>query len=1049
MFTSLVDLTMFLYVYPYTYTIGVSLNYYNFIFSMLTLVLLFIPLIAIAAIFSNMQYGIWARGEAQVTYVMSNHSPSTYKLHLRTTALWASVFALIITLIMFILYDCSSNYFQFTFFNLDVTYVNFSLGLDGSSLYFILLTTIIIPISLMSNWVSISNNLKPFLISILLLQILLLSVFLGLDGLLFYVYFESILPPLFILIGVFGSMNKVRASFYLFLYTLLGSLFMLLAILVMSSIGGFSDFDALYKTSFIYYSQLLLFSGIFFAFAVKTPTTFLNNWLLKAHVESPLSGSIILAGIVLKLSLYGIFRLILTILPKAYINSTVLVYVIGLITILYASLSTIRTVDVKELIAYSSVCHAAVYLMAAFSNSVSGIEGAILLGLAHGFVSSGLFICAGGVLYDRSTTRCITYYRGVTQLMPIFSIVFFVLCLGNCGVPLTLNFIGEFMSLYGILERHILFGALASSSIILSAAYTIYMFNRTAFSGSYSKYFVTNIPDVNKREFYMLLTLVIFTVIFGIYSAPILDGIHYSTTTLIYSSSSLLAIVPLTLKNTNTNGKRTYATYTSLSQKVANNVSIYNTKDINQNLYNKSDIFSLKGTKGIIHNNDKKMKLNNRQDGLKNKTKPMHVITESNYAGKIKHYPPANKEWSGSIYAYNSNNTKLSPYSDKLVSKLVRGYFNSYSRVLEGNIIKKRSRRYRLIRARLSTNRILVSRAEVKHTNDKALITVYIYNNDCRYYKNKLDNIVLNNNNIYKSIKQAELKLKPKLQYNRSNLYSLLYNKTFAVGGKSLESRFNMYEKKYIRDFFHKFLRKEIVSVYLKQLIRFNKLKFEKQYVSSLSDEIRKIYNKNVELNFVNLRYLYLNSSVFSSALIIKIRNRKNKLLTAIQNSLQMFDLPDINRQAVYNQIYNKNTVIQNLDLKSARTSLYNNINNHKTIDSYDIIDKSFYNFIPNHTPPYTENSVNELTKVIGSMRNKSVSGVRIEIAGRLTKRNTAARAISKLRYKGNIKDMDSSNKGLSTVMMRGNVKSNLQYTKLKSKWRIGSFGLKGWVSSS
>nr|YP_009687542.1 ribosomal protein S3 [Ramalina intermedia]QDX14924.1 ribosomal protein S3 [Ramalina intermedia] len=400
---------------------------------------------------------------------------------------------------------------------------------------------------------------------------------------------------------------------------------------------------------------------------------------------------------------------------------------------------------------------------------------------------------------------------------------------------------------------------------------------------------------------------------------------------------------------------------------------------------------------------------------MKNKTKPTHAITESNYAGKIKHYPPANKEWSGSIYAYNNNNTKLSPYSDKLVSKLVRGYFNSYSRVLEGNIIKKRSRRYRLIRARLSANRILVSRAEVKHTNDKALITVYIYNNDYRYYKNKLDNIVLyNNNNIFKSIKQAELKLKPKLQYNRSNLYSLLYNKTFAVGGKSLESRFNMYEKKYIRDFFHKFLRKEIVSIYYKQLIRFNKLKFEKQYVSSLSDEIRKIYNKNVEFNFVNLRYLYLNSSVFSSALVIKIRNRRNKLLTALQNSLQMFDLPDINRQAVYNQIYNKNTVIQNLDLKSARTSLYN-----------------------------------ELTKVIGSMRNKSVSGVRIEIAGRLTKRNTAARAISKLRYKGNIKDMDSSNKGLSTVMMRGNVKSNLQYTKLKSKWRIGSFGLKGWVSSS
>ena len=517
---------------------------------MLTLILLFIPLTAIVAVSSNMQYGIRTLEEAQTTYIMSNYSPSTYKLHLRTTAIWASVITLLITLIMFMLYDSSCNYFQFTLFNIDVTYLNFSLGLDGSSVYFILLTSIIIPISLTSNWVSISENLKLFLVSILLLEILLLSVFLGLDGILYYVYFESILPPLFIIIGAFGSINKVRASFYLFLYTLLGSLFMLLAILVMSSLAGFTDFDALYKTSIILNTQLLLFFGIFFAFAVKTPTTFLNSWLLKAHVESPLSGSIILAGIVLKLSLYGVFRLILPLLAKAYIISTFSVYMIGFITILYASLSTIRTVDVKELIAYSSVCHAAVYLMGALSNSISGIEGAILLGLAHGFVSSGLFICAGGILYDRSTTRCMVYYRGVAQLMPIFSIVFFILCLGNCGVPLTFNFIGEFMSLYGILERHILFGALASSSIILSAAYTIYMFNRTAFSGSYSKYFITNIPDVNKREFYMLLTLVIFSVIFGVYSAPILDGIHYSISTLIYSSSSLLYIVPLMLKNT-------------------------------------------------------------------------------------------------------------------------------------------------------------------------------------------------------------------------------------------------------------------------------------------------------------------------------------------------------------------------------------------------------------------------------------------------------------------------------------------------------------------
>lgn len=259
---------------------------------------------------------------------------------------------------------------------------------------------------------------------------------------------------------------------------------------------------------------------------------------MKAHVESPLSGSIILAGIVLKLSLYGIFRLILPLLPKAYLNYTFLIYLIGVITIIYASISTLRTIDVKELIAYSSVSHAAVYLMGVFSNTIQGIEGGIALGLAHGFVSSGLFICVGGVLYDRSSTRLITYYRGIAQMMPLFSIMLFILCLGNCGAPLTLNFVGEFLSLYGAFERLPVLGTLASSSIIFSAAYTIYMFNRIVFAGSYSKFFIVNISDLNKREFYILLTLVLFTVILGIYPVAVLDGLHYSVSTLIYSVPS-------------------------------------------------------------------------------------------------------------------------------------------------------------------------------------------------------------------------------------------------------------------------------------------------------------------------------------------------------------------------------------------------------------------------------------------------------------------------------------------------------------------------------
>jgi NADH-ubiquinone oxidoreductase chain 4 len=487
---------------------------------MLLTLLLIIPMLGIFTISTGMSYELSSLDISRV----------------KTIALSTSIINLFISLIIFILFDFSSNQFQFVQEYHEISSFDFYLGLDGLSIYFVMLTTIITPIALLSNWNSISENIRSYVIIILLLETLLLAVFLVLDILLFYIFFESILPPLFILIGLFGSSNKVRASFYLFLYTLFGSLFLLLSILAMSSIMGTTDFDALYKTNFNYSTQLFLFYGIFIAFAVKTPTIFLNTWLLKAHVESPLGGSIILAAIVLKLSLYGIFRLILPLLPKASLDYTYIIYLIGVITIIYASFSTLRTIDVKELIAYSSVSHAAVYLIGVFSNTIQGIEGGIALGLAHGFVSSGLFICAGGVLYDRSGTRLISYYRGIAQVMPLFSILFFILSLGNCGVPLTLNFVGEFMSLYGVFERLPLLGVFASSSIVFSAAYTIYMFNRIAFAGSFSKFFEANISDVNKREFFILFTLVIFPVVLGIYPAPILDGLHYSVSSLIYNN---------------------------------------------------------------------------------------------------------------------------------------------------------------------------------------------------------------------------------------------------------------------------------------------------------------------------------------------------------------------------------------------------------------------------------------------------------------------------------------------------------------------------------
>jgi NADH-ubiquinone oxidoreductase chain 4 len=458
--------------------------------------------------------------------------------YIKIIGLATAVLNFILSLLMFMLFDYSNIEYQFVQNIYNSNAFNIYLGVDGISIYFILLTTLISPIVLLSNWHSIKENIKTYVIIILLLETLLICVFLVLNILLFYIFFESILIPLFILIGIYGSGNKVRASFYLFLYTLLGSLFLLLSILLIFSIIGVTDYDALFKTNINYNTQLILFIGIFIAIAVKTPVIFLNTWLLKAHVESPLGGSIILAAIVLKLSLYAVLRLILPILPKASINYTFIVYVIGVITILYASISTLRTIDIKELIAYSSVSHAAVYLLGIFSNTIQGISGGILLGIGHGFVSSGLFISTGGILYDRSHTRLITIYRGMAQVMPLFSILFFILCLSNAGTPLSINFIGEFLSLYGIFERLPILGIFASLSIVLSAAYTMYMFNRIIFGGKYSKYFSVNLTDLNKREFCILFILILLTIFFGIYPAPIMDGLNYYITGLIFAASN-------------------------------------------------------------------------------------------------------------------------------------------------------------------------------------------------------------------------------------------------------------------------------------------------------------------------------------------------------------------------------------------------------------------------------------------------------------------------------------------------------------------------------
>ena len=455
-------------------------------------------------------------------------------------ALIIAIINLIISLFIFIWFNESTNQYQFILTEYDLGFYNLYLGVDGQSIYFVLLTTFIIPIALISNWNSIVVNVRSFLILILLLEALLIATFLVLDILLFYIFFESTLIPLFLLIGMWGSTNKVRASYYLFLYTLFGSLFMLLAILVLNSIGGTTDIVSLSKINIDFLTQKWLFGGFMLAIAIKTPFYGLHTWLLKAHVEAPLSVSILLAAVVLKLGLYAIMRIVLPILPEASLYFSPLVYTVCVISIVYGSLSTLRCVDIKEIVAYSSVCHASVYILGVFSNSVTGIEGAILLGLAHGFASSGLFISVGGVLYDRTGTRNIFFFRGMAQYMPLFSLLFFILALANCGTPLTFNFVGELFCIYGALERLPLAGIMAASSIVFSAAYSIYLFNRICFGGSFSPFIRKNALDLTKREFFMLFVLVFFTVALGLYPSLILDGLHCASSSLIYGINESL-----------------------------------------------------------------------------------------------------------------------------------------------------------------------------------------------------------------------------------------------------------------------------------------------------------------------------------------------------------------------------------------------------------------------------------------------------------------------------------------------------------------------------
>jgi len=456
------------------------------------------------------------------------------KIRIKRITLITMLINFIISIYIWLEFDSSTSQYQFVYEFIDLSYCHLNIGIDGISLFFVLLTTFISPIAILSNYNNINNNLKYFLISFLLLETLQIGVFVVLDLILFYIFFESVLPILFLIIIVYGSGEaRIRSALLLFLYTLAGSLFMLLAILQIYSYVGSTDFQIISLSEINLNSQNILWLGFFLAFAVKTPLWPLTGWLYRAHADSPLAGSILLAATILKFATYGYLRVLINFLPDATNYFSPLVQTIAIITLIYASLATIIQQDTKALIAYSSIAHMSIVILGLFSNTIQGIEGAILLALAHGLVSPALFVCVGGVIYDRIGTRIIHYVRGLVTYMPVFTILFLIFTLSNTGIPLTLNFLGEQLSLIGIWERSPLIAALGATGIVLSAIYSIYLYNRISY-GVYSPH-LKPIKDISRREFILLITLLLPTVLLGIFPNVILDGLHFSISSLLYN----------------------------------------------------------------------------------------------------------------------------------------------------------------------------------------------------------------------------------------------------------------------------------------------------------------------------------------------------------------------------------------------------------------------------------------------------------------------------------------------------------------------------------
>nr|YP_010881029.1 NADH dehydrogenase subunit 4 [Apopellia endiviifolia]WIA66162.1 NADH dehydrogenase subunit 4 [Apopellia endiviifolia]WIA66203.1 NADH dehydrogenase subunit 4 [Apopellia endiviifolia] len=461
--------------------------------------------------------------------------PNSSRVRLiRGITIWTSLITFLYSLSFWIRFENDTAKFQFveTIRWLPYPNINFYIGIDGISLFFVILTTSSTPICILVGFYSVKSYKKEYMIAFFICESFPIAVFRPLDLLIFYVFLESVSIPMFIIIGVWGSrQRKIKAAYQFFSYTLMGSLFMLLAILFISFQTGTTDLQILLTTEFSERRQILLRIAFFASFSVKVPMVPVHIWLPEAHVEAPTAGSVILAGILSKLGTYGFLRFSIPTSPEATLHFTPFIYTPSVIAIIYTSLTTIRQIDLKKIIAYSSVAHMNFVTIGMFSPNIQGIEGSISLMLSHGPVSSALFSCVGA-LYDRHKTRIVKYYGGLVSTMPISPTIFLFSTPANISLPGTSSFIGEFPILVGAFQRNSLVATLAALGMILGAAHSPWLYNRVVF-GNFKPNFLLKFSDLNRREVLIFLPFIAGVIWMGVYPEVFLECMHTSVSNLV------------------------------------------------------------------------------------------------------------------------------------------------------------------------------------------------------------------------------------------------------------------------------------------------------------------------------------------------------------------------------------------------------------------------------------------------------------------------------------------------------------------------------------